>query len=185
MEQIVRDVKLRQVAPGVPHFGSPSPLLFITLLLVVSFSASVVTVNTLAKRLGNNRLPDPLAAFADVFPGQYLDAHMLETEGFSCYVDTQPSPADIIERCSRVFQTGTFSQISVTIWDGIVKWLYLSLHEHSLNVGDLALLWGNPELRMNGAGMDVSWPDRRITGSGRSLNGRFTYFVLVSHLWLD
>ena len=180
MEQIIRGVERPPFARPISHFRVSSPRIFITLLLVVSFFTALLVVGTLAKRLGERYLPDPFAAFTDFFPGQSLDTRMLEAEGFSCYFDTLPSPSDITERCARVLQTGPFSQISVTIWDGIVKWLDLNVRENELTVGDLSLRWGIPEVHMSGSWVNLSWRNRCITGSGWSPSGRFTYFQALS-----
>jgi len=182
MEQIKRGVNRSHFVHPIWHFSTSSPRIFITLLLLVSFFTAALAVNTLAKHFSDPYLPDLFTAFTDFFPGQSLDARILEAEGFTCYFDTLPSPSDITERCTRVLQTGPFSHISVTIWDGIIKWFDLSVRAHGLTVGDLSLRWGCPKVRVSGNWVSFNWVNRHVTGSGWSYNGRFTYFQLLSQV---
>lgn len=154
----------------------------ITLLLVVIFSSAILVINTLAKHLNEADVPDPLAEFASVLPGQFIDTLKLEAEGFSCRENTLPSPADIFQYCTRALPTGLFSQINLTILDGIGQGLDLKVREGSLRVGDLSLQWGSPEVRIEGNWVHLSWPNRHVTGLGVSHNGHFTYFQALSHI---
>jgi hypothetical protein len=181
MQQVIRGLKLPPFIVRIPHLSAPSARIVITLLLVVSFSTAIVAVSALAQRYGEAYLTDPFVAFADYLPGQLVDMRLFDSQGFSCSPVSVPLPADIGERCVLDLQTGRFSQISVTIWDGIVKRLDLNVCENSLTVGDLALLWGSPQFIINGNRVNVSWRAGGITrGSGWSENGRFTYFQPLS-----
>ena len=151
-----------------------------TLLLIVSFSMAVVVVSTVAKRLGEAFLSDPFVAFVDVFPGQSIDARLLEAEGFSCQLDSQPSPADINEYCSWDLLTGPFSHVGVIIWDGTVMRLGLTIRENLLTVDDLVLLWGNSEIFINRDRALVRWADPGVIRTGWSHKGRLTPFQTLS-----
>jgi hypothetical protein len=183
MQQVIRGLKLPPFIVRIPHLSAPSARIVITLLLVGSFSTAIVVVSALAQRYGEAYLADPFVAFADYFPGQLVDMRLFEAQGFSCSPVGVPVPVDIGERCVLDLQTGRFTQISVTIWDGIVKQLDFKVRDNSLTVGNLALLWGSPRFLMNGNRVNVNWPIRRITrGSGWSQNGRFTYFQALSQI---
>jgi hypothetical protein len=97
-------------------------------------------------------------------------------------VNSLPSPADISEHCTQTLPSGMFSAINLTVWDGVVKWLDLKVRENNLDVGNLSLQWGSPEIRIDGNWVNLSWPDHHATGLGWSSNGRFTYFQALSHI---
>ena len=182
MQQVIHGVHRPHFDHPISHFSISSPRTFIALLLIVGFLTAALVVNALARYVSDPDLPDLFVAYTDFFPGQSVDARMLETEGFSCYADTLPSSADITERCTRILQTGPFSHISVTLWDGVIKWLDLRVREHGLTVGDLALRWGCPEVRVSGKWVSLNWFKHHVTGLGWSPNGRFTYFQTLSHI---
>jgi hypothetical protein len=161
---------------------SSSLIIRMTFLLFVSLSTVILVVNVLAKHLNAHDLPDPFIAFANVMPGQSMDTLKLEAQGFSCHDNTLPSPADISQDCMRAVPTGSFSHINLTIWDGVIQWLDLKVREHDLNVGDLSLRWGSPEVRIEGNWVHLSWPNRHVTGLGWSHNGQFTYFQALSYI---
>ncbi len=182
MQQVIQGVHRPQFDHPISRFSTSSPRTFIVLVLVVGFLSAMLLVNTLAKHVIDPYPPDLFASFTDLFPGQSIDVRMLETEGYSCYTDTLPSSADITERCTQDLQTGLFSHISVTIWDGVVKWLDLGVREHGLTVGDLSLRLGCPEVSVSGQWVGLNWFNHHITGSGWSYNGRFTYYQALSQV---
>ena len=166
-----------------PHFKALLPIIArVTTLLIVTLVIAILVVSTLAKRLGDRPLSDPFTAFANVFPGQSVDTGSLIVQGFSCSVDSLPSPADISERCTQTLSSGMFSAINLTVWDGVVKWLDLKVRDHNLDVGSLSLHWGSPQIRIDGNWVNLSWPKQHITGLGWSPNRRFTYFQALSHI---
>jgi hypothetical protein len=183
MEQIAVGTKRPHLVRRIIHFKTVQPIIAgTTLLLMVTLVIAVLVVSTLAKRLGDRPLSDPFTAFADVFPGQSPDTRVLIAQGFSCNVDLLPSPADISERCTQTLPSGMFSAINLTIWDGVVKWLDLKVRDNNLDVGNLSLQWGSPEIRIEGNWVNLRWPKQHVTGLGWSSNRRFTYFQAVSHI---
>lgn len=153
-----------------------------TLMLVVILVTAILVVGTLVKQTDDHAVPDPFAGFAQFFPGQTLDTRVLVKQGFSCVVETLPTPADISEGCTQALSSGMFSDISLTIWDGVVQWLDLKVRDNDLNVGDLSLQWGSPQIRVEGDWVNLSWPKQHVMGMGWSPNGRFTYFQALSHI---
>jgi len=182
MQKTIRGVKLPPVTRGILHNGTPFPRISITLLLVVSFLAAVVVVNTLAKHLGEADATEPFAAFADRLPGHQLDTSILKAEGFTCSFDLAPLPYYVSEECWQQFQTGLFSLVHMTVWDGTVKRLDLLIRGDWLTVGELALLWGRPDVYKNGNYLNVSWSDPHVMGTVLPRNGRFTFFLALSQI---
>jgi hypothetical protein len=181
MQQTIRGMKLPPFTGRIPHIAMPSARIVIILLLVVSFSTAIVVVSALSQRYSEAYQTDPFAAFADYFPGQPVDMRLLEARGFSCRYQAVLIPADLGAYCWRGLAAGPFSWVYVTIWDGIVKRLDLDVHANSLVMGDLVLLWGRPQLIINGNFVNVSWRADGITrGLGWSQNERFTYFQPLS-----
>ena len=174
MQQTILGVMRPQPSIRVSRFGT-STFWLITLLFTNLFMA-VFVVSSLAKALGDGYRADPFAAFTDIFPGQQPDIRFLEADGFSCWLESQPSPADISYRCYLDLQTGAFSRISLTLWDETVRRLDFTVRANALAVGDLIELWGSSEIHMNGNLVLVNWSDYHIIASGSSPNGRFSYF---------
>ncbi len=182
---------MKHLREGVKkHFGRHifsrrtllSLTLRITLLVFISLSTIVLVVYAIAKQLDKPVLPDPFTIFANVLPGQTIDTRKLEAQGYLCHESLLPSPADISQDCTRSLPIGMFSQINLTIWDGIIKWLDLQVHDNDLCVGDLSLQWGSPEIHVEGIWMNVRWSNLHVTGLGFSYNGQFTYFQALSHI---
>lgn len=183
MEQTVVGAQQSHFVRRFFHFKAyPSIIAGATFLLMVTLVAVTLVVSAVAKRLGDQPLSDPFTAFANVFPGQSLDTRTLIAQGFSCKLDSQPSPADVSELCTRTLASSLFSTINLTVWDGVVKWLDLKVRENDLRVGDLSLQWGSPEVRIEGTWVHLSWPNHHVTGLGLTYNGRFTYFQVLSHV---
>ena len=53
------------------------------------------------------------------------------------------------------------------------------LHPGAFSIGDLALLWGRPQIRKAGRWVSLNWPERRINGSSWSDNAQWSYFQAV------
>ena len=157
-----------------------------TLAFLLTFSVilmAIVGATTLAKHFG------PPVAFADIFaaeagivPGQHIDLATLAELGYSCRIDTLPSPSDLIERCERDGQAAAIHAINALIYDGVVLHLDFVLHHGELSIGDLILLWGTPEVRATGRWVSFNWPKRHITGSIWSEDGQFSYSQFVLYV---
>lgn len=185
MEQVTHGVKLHFVWNNFSGRTFPLLTLRTTLWLFIGLATIVLVVNTASKQLDKPVLPDPFTLFANLLPGQYIDTRKLEAQGFSCHENSLPSPADISQDCTQSLLSGMFSQINLTIWDGIIKWLDLQVHEKDLCVGDLSLQWGSPEIHIEGSFVQLRWLPYHVTGLGFSYNGQFTYFQGLSHITFE
>ena len=145
---------MEQITPGAtyPHrkpFISAlwlSPYLRGLLVLAGCFVIAIVGIWILGQKVPP---PDPFATFNSIFPGQRVDTHRLQAQGYSCWRDPLPTIADISEHCSQDLQTGQFSHITVSIWDGNVKQLTLNAREDALSIGDLIRVWGKPRIHQH------------------------------------
>ena len=179
MEQTVVRTNIRRIF----HFKAfPSITLRVTSILMVILVTAVLVVSAIAKDTGNSVLPDTFGTFTAFFPGQALDTRVLVKQGFSCTFVTLPTPADVSETCRQSLHDGMFSEINLTIWDGVIKWLNLKVREGNLDVGNLSLQWGSPEIRIDGNWVTLSWPSHHVTGLGWTTNRHFTYFQALSYI---
>jgi len=182
MEQVTHGVKQYFVWNIFSRRTFPLLTLRTTLWLFIGLLTIVLVVNAASSQMDKPVLPDPFTLFANLLPGQYVDTRKLEAQGFSCHDTFLPSPADISQDCTQSLPAGMFSHINLTIWDGIIKWLDLQVHEKDLCVGDLSLQWGSPEIHIDGSLVNLRWPTYHVTGLGFSYNGQFTYFQVLSHI---
>lgn len=180
MQESKHSPKLLQ-SPSPTLVGGVYSLLLISLLAVV-----VVTVIVLASVWPSSRVDslrfDPFAAFSDHFPGQQLRARQLEAEGFSCVLMREPVPGDYGEHCTLYLDTGPFSSVNVTGWDGIIILFDVKLRENAVKIGDLIGLWGEPRLRIHSNAVIVRWPDRAISATGKAQTGRVIFFKTLSQI---
>ena len=128
--------------------------------------------------------PNPFISFADVFPGQPRSA--VVSRGFSCltsaYSGYSESPNEI---CSLWPKDGLFSQVSVGINQDIVQNILFTLHENTLRIGDLMLLWGQQDFHMyNGAGY-FFWGNTHNTTSAVNHTRRFSHFLSVRKVYIQ
>src|SRR5258705_10501116 len=133
MEQITPDTRYPQTKPYAPGFWL-APYLRVVLVLAGSVVVVILGIWMLGQKTPP---PDPFAVFSGIFPGQQVNTRRLEAQGYSCWLDPLPTIADISEHCSQDLQTGPFSHITVTIWDGNIKQLTLKARENALTIGDL------------------------------------------------
>lgn len=156
----------------------------IVLALFVLMSMGIF-VSTLPSRLTEQSpVSDLFLAYVNVFPGQPASATALEEHGFLCFMDTLPSPADASEYCSSTPQTGLFSRMNVTIWDGVVTRVEFTVNENLLSVGHLALLWGRPEdIQVVGNIATARWsiPGATVLAIF-AYDQRFSYFAPVAQV---
>ena len=181
MQQTIRGVKLPFLAHQVFQF-STRPLALLILLPVVSFFSLVVVAIMPGRDVADTHPLDRFAGFSDLFPGQQVDARQIEVAGFSCLLETAPVPADTSLRCSRDLGTGPFSHVSVVLWDGVVNQFEVTVREQSLRLGDLVLLWGDPEISVTNSLVMMRWPAAGIIAVGRSFDAPVTYLQTISNI---
>src|SRR5215831_7958872 len=119
-----------------------SPLLLrLTLILLIGFSLGVGCIKVLA--FGGVPSHDPFGTFVDVLPGQAKGA--LEAHGFTCTLRSY-YPYNGRDYCSLDFPSGTFSEVNVIVFGGIIQQTDFTLRDDTLKLGDLTALWGMPDI---------------------------------------
>lgn len=121
-------------------------------MLILNFSALIVST-LLGLRLGDALLrPNPFAAYEAIWPGQSiasLEAYAQQTpEGaFPCYAPVAPSNTYDVGAsalvCTSASDEGVFRSMSVTVVRGQVQ--ELTLFSDSLHQDNLFLYWGAPD----------------------------------------
>lgn len=122
---------------------------------------------------------NPLAAYADVLPGQPFSN--IIGHGWFCAI----LPGTYIP-CQFRLMTGAFSLIHLYIVsDGNIDGVSFTVRAHALAVGDLILWWGRPTIEMNGRYATLTWPDRGVTAlTALSPTRRFHYLLPVVYIAL-
>jgi hypothetical protein len=96
--------------------------------------------------------------------------------GFSCNPDNRSGTSEF---CTRAPANGAFSLVAVTHSEGIISRVSFTVREDRLAIGDLALLWGRPEIRVYGHSVSVVWPSRGVSAEGWAKSRRFSYAIPV------
>jgi hypothetical protein len=171
--ELVRHYQERQQIRGFTfHFQMP-PYLLVVFSLLVGFA--VVSLGVWALGQSAVPLPNPFAAFADVFPGQPRSAAQMR--GFLCLTSAYGSEPN--EYCSVDLARGIVSQIDVYIAEDLIDEISFRLREDTLRVGDLMLIWGTPEIRENGHSVYFYWRSMGVTAMVTEYFGRFSHFLPV------
>jgi len=172
------------------HIGGIHPLKTyrLSLVVVLFITMSMATLLTILFAqlgfAGREPVVNPFLAYASLFPDQPWTSALARE--FLCYDTVMPSPADVTEECVFRPQTGSLSQVNITVWDGIIIRLRFAVRENSLRVGDLAMLWGTPDLQSYAQGASLyQWHDHSMVALTSSNGGRFTYFLPVSYIHFD
>jgi hypothetical protein len=173
MEQITRGIRYPQPKLRIPSLRL-RPYLRLVLALIGGFTGVILSIRLLSQTAAP---PDPFATFSNLFPGQQADTRLLEAQGYSCWLETLPTIADISQHCSQDLQTGPFSNITVTIWDGSVRVLDLVVRENALTIGDLVRLWGRPHIHQHGFRGQLKWLGSGNMDLTASYRGRYSLFL--------
>jgi hypothetical protein len=124
--------------------------------------------------------PEPFVSLADLFPGQPRSA--VEARGFSCMVIGFGTYA---ETCLLLPNTGIFSEIGVTTSPlGYVNSSYFRLREDTLRLGDLAALWGRPEVYDQYEYLLFSWFGGSVNATS-AYTGRFSFLLPVDRVFFE
>ncbi len=95
---------------------------------------------------------DPFAPYADLLnKGQTLES--LASRKFSC----EFALLEASQKCSLIPEDGNFSKIIVTINEGVPNDISFQVNEDMLMVGDLVVVWGQPEKQKTRA--ILSWSE--------------------------
>jgi hypothetical protein len=133
--------------------------LSVLLLLSTMFLVMILSARTAAKP--QPPVPNPMLAFADVFPGQPRAA--VQARGFSCSVtEYKPDGSPLMEDCVLNQTTGAFSAIKLIISDNVVSLIRFVFCQNTFRVGDFVLLFGKPRMHRQGEWTYFTWYSRGV-----------------------
>lgn len=146
------------------------------LVLMTIASVSMTALVTVP----HNQQPfDPFAPYVDILPGQSQDAVL--QQGFNCQINIAPV---FHETCSLTPETGMFSEIQVWIaFDtGRVSRVVFEPREKALTLGDLVVLWGNPEIDIYGRIANLRWRNAHVVAIPQTDQGEFSYWLPIGYV---
>jgi hypothetical protein len=145
--------------------------LFIT---VASFSTLVIT------NLARWQPPfDPFIQYEDVMPGQSRERAV--AHGFRCQFN---GPPHYDQFCLLTPETGVFSEIQVDIAHGTsqVNKVVFKPREKIITLGDLMLLWGQPQRTIYGRNVNFRWLSKHVLTVFQDDTGHFSYLLPVIYV---
>jgi hypothetical protein len=122
----------------------------------------------------------PSNAFADyaaILPGQPHSA--VVGMNFSCNSSNRSGTSDY---CTRAPADGPFSLVSVTLSNGIISRVSFTVRDNRVAIGDLALLWGRPSIRLYGKSAVFEWSNPGVYANGWVESKPFSYAIPVLRL---
>lgn len=144
-------------------------------IVILMFAVCLLALTILVALSRSKALPpDLFADYVDFFPGAYWSMGLAHT--FRCNVDV----ATGVKYCFLSPPVSLFTDIGLTIVDNQITRTTFSLYENTFKVGDLAALWGTPEVQIAGYIAYLDWQNQKIGAIARTDDGRFDYFLLVS-----
>lgn len=151
-------------------------------LVLATFSILALSVASVARGAAPTDATEAFNTFNDFFPGQWVSISDLEQRGFTCREGVVPSPADVAETCQKALENTPFSQLNISVWDGVVVWLNFNVRENTLTAGDLALAYGTPEITAVHQGVTLQWPEAQVSASGIVQGDVFSYLMPLSQV---
>ncbi len=144
-------------------------------VVIIMFAVCLLALTIPVALSRSKALPSDLFAdYIDFFPGAYWSMGLERT--FRCNVDV----ATGVKYCFLRPPGTLFTNIGLTIVDNQITRTTFSLYENTLKAGDLATLWGKPEVQISGYIAYLDWRDQKISAVARTDDGRFDYSLLVS-----
>jgi len=125
---------------------------------------------------------DLFAPYADISPGQSHDSVL--QKGFKCQFNVALT---VEEFCRLTLRTGLFSEIRVwfTRDTVLVGRAVFIPREKMLTVGDLAALWGKPEIAVYNRTANLRWRDMRVVTILQDYNDHFSYWYPITYVAFD
>lgn len=152
------------------------PPLYVRVMLPITLAMAVlVGVWTLLVRPGVQP-QDAFSDFVEILPGQAWNENVAKQ--FSC----EPDKSAVQGYCFRLPAAGPFLLVAVSLSDGVVSQTDFSVHEGALTVGDLALLWGRPNVRLYRQSVNLDWPSVGVTANGWAESWQFSYSIPVQRI---
>ncbi|MCC6615544.1 MAG: hypothetical protein IT320_18870 [Anaerolineae bacterium] len=161
--------KVTAIPVRLPRFG----------WIVLSVLTGVTVLVASAVIVTRRDTPDPFSSFGDLFADNGRQAAL--SRGFTCR-DTvvRGHPQTVSSFCIQDLTDEVFSRIYLRTSGDVAKEIRFSLREHTLRLGDLALLWGRPTLWLNCEAVIAAWPAHDIIGVvAPPQAGRVNYFLPV------
>jgi hypothetical protein len=147
----------------------------IPVCVCISIMMLMAACITLAK---GEVLPSPLLAWADILPGQPRSA--IAGHEFLC----APSPPNCPDTCVYLPASGPFFQISVVRGCEEIEAVWFIVRDHALTVGELARMWGRPEIQEIGRFTTIAWPERSARALIRAPSHRLNYWLPIAYIYL-
>jgi hypothetical protein len=80
---------------------------------------------------------------------------------------------------------GPFSLISMTSTNGIIKRINFTMRSSNrYTVGDIALIWGRPEIRNSPYAIVYYWPSTGVGAAGEKGGISSNYFTSLERVWM-
>ncbi len=142
-------------------------------LFMLTGSAAVVIGLMLA---AHREIPNPFSVYNDLFGDNARQA--ASARGFTCRdMGLNGYPLTL---CTHHNTEKLFSRLYVWISGDRANEISFSLRDNTLRLGDLALLWGKPEIRLYCETFVALWPARHIMGViKQSRTGQVNYFLPI------
>ena len=174
MEHTQNKTKLQSENQASALKSLPLRLAFI---LVTGFAVTNIVAHALG--LTARALPNPFAAYADIFPGQPASA--IEARGFSCpsnYNDYQP-PTGIY--CTFTPADGVFFHVAVVLFKGKIHQISFIMHKNTLTVGDLELIFETGAVHKFPRTAYFALPRQRSFAIAKTIDsdGRFSVYLPI------
>ncbi len=153
--------------------------LYLRSILGLSLGVLVVVSGVMALTRLVQSPTNPFSAFSDLFGSAAGPAAL--ARGFTCR-DTggRSHPQNLSGYCAQRDTDKMFSGIYLWMAGDNANEISFSLRENTLTLGDLMLLWGQPEIRLYCEVLVAAWPARHITSLLAAPRTRqITYFSPV------
>jgi hypothetical protein len=148
---------------------------FVRIALVVLTSIAIVVIGVIMA--SHRAVSDPFLAFNDLFGDDARQAAL--SRGFTCR-DSSFSGLPLTSHCAQRDTDRIFSGIYMRMSGNVANEISFSLRENAPTLGDLVLLWGEPEIQQSCAVVVIFWPAHHIRGFAAPLPaGRISYFLPV------
>jgi hypothetical protein len=180
MESINRDglIKVRRkpatISVLLPKTQPPRYLQIILLLLTVVAAVSICW--TALVRQQTPRM-NPFADYNNILPGNSMN--YILTQGFQCSANNLAQNRNY---CILSPIDGPFWYIHLVTTRGVVTEVSFCVRKGAITVGDLALLWGKPAIKLfDGSGL-FKWSNIYSSADGLSVNRGFSYYFPIEYI---
>lgn len=164
------------LSPQLRQSDRTYALRMICCVALLASCLAILTASTLFTARLAAQPSNPFEAFVEVLPGVSTDPTF--SKEFTCY----PITNTFIELCTLAPATGPVEHVQLIRKYGTIYYTFFHLRENVLNLGELALLWGKPDVAppQDETGLTWSRYDARVNlASG---TGDVNYFLPVQSI---